>query len=121
MIESEKVLTLVKAEGDAHVKKMDYTFRIALTGGIDGADRALTGSWVEGDKSFEWKGEFIFDQKRKRKSTTGPVYGPDGKSTLQQLLVMTSLSHEGKDIAQAEADRIFGRVSVIFMICLVVY
>lgn len=121
MVESEKALALVKAEGDANVKKLDYTFRIALTGGADGANRAFTGSWVEGDKSFEWKGEFIFDQQRTRKSTTGPVYGPDGKSTLQQLLVMTSLSHEGKDIAQAEADRIFGRVSVIFVTCFLVY
>lgn len=110
LINSDGSISLVKADGHASNKKMDYTFRITFSGNAGSGDSTFKGRWTQHGKTFEWKGEFMLHQKRKRRATTGPVYGPDGKTTLQQLLILSSLSAKGKDIAQKEADRIFSRV-----------
>lgn len=109
-VESGEKTVLVKNRGNPEDKKLDYTFRITLNSAVEDKDRTFTGTLTDKGKEYEWKGEYILDQKRSRQSTKGPEFGPDGKSTLQQLLSISPLSAAGKDIAQAEADRIFGRV-----------
>ena len=77
---------------------------------MEDKDRIFAGSLTDRAVEYEWKGEYMLDQQREREPKKGPEFGPDGKSTLQQLLLISPISSTKKDIAQAEADRIFGRV-----------
>ena len=109
-VEPGQEIVLIKNRGNPEDKKLDYTFRVVIHSGVEDKDRTFSGTLTDKGKEYEWKGEFMLDQKRPRESKKGPEFGPDGKSTLQQLLLVSPISSAGKDIAQAEADRIFGRV-----------
>ncbi|KAF9526821.1 hypothetical protein CPB83DRAFT_937189 [Crepidotus variabilis] len=102
--------TLFKSEGDPENKKRDYTFRIVIDPGIEESERTFNGTWYDHKGEWEWRGRCFLEGKGSRVKPCGIEYGPDGKSTIQQLLMLSSVNQEGKDIAQQEGDRIFGKI-----------
>ncbi|KAF9524184.1 hypothetical protein CPB83DRAFT_898140 [Crepidotus variabilis] len=103
-------MTLFKSEGDPENKKRDYTFRIVIDPGIEESDGTFNGTWYDNKGEWEWRGRYFLEGKRSQIKPCGIEYGPDGKSTIQQLLMLSSVNPEGKDIAQQEGDRIFGKI-----------
>ncbi|ESK96467.1 hypothetical protein Moror_6975 [Moniliophthora roreri MCA 2997] len=108
--EHGKKLTLFKLNGDPENKKRDFTFHITINHGFENNERTFEGTWNDEQGEWEWRGRLLADQKRKCGKCAGVEYGPDGQSTRQQLLMISSFNSEGKDIAQQEGDRIFGKI-----------
>ena len=119
---------MVDQDGNHYVKgphtvldPIKWSFDITFTG--DGQTRTFSGTVVNSTgKIFEWKGSYLTLTSVSREGTNQRVIGSDGLSLDQLLQGVTSMSRQTKlddkgrdqlvDLAQTEADRIFGRVSL---------
>lgn len=97
-----------------------WGFEIKFTGTLE--DRTFSGTLVNPKgKEFEWRGKSPTMIEISREGTNTRKKGSDGLSLDPLLLGITSVSRDtetdidgrqkGIDLAQKEADRIFGRVS----------
>lgn len=122
---------LVKMDGNAENKDLDYRFRITLNHATSEADQKFLGTFEKNNKVYEWRGTYRKSGSRSRTVTTGPKVGPGGR-VITQLMSITSLKSTTKevkvevqkpdgstgtemkimteDMAQDEGDRIFARI-----------
>ena len=119
----------IDKDGDHYVKHAQVTgdpcpfaFDITFTGG--GKSRTFTGTLVNAkNKVFQWKGEFSTLTEVDREGSNQRSKGSDNQFLDTLLYGITSVSRSeiydektkqlvSVDLAQEEADRIFGRVSI---------
>ncbi|GJE88406.1 hypothetical protein PsYK624_044890 [Phanerochaete sordida] len=129
---STKEIVLTRTKGDPSNKDLDYTFRITLNVTTAEANQTFLGTWEDGGKTYDWKGEFRAAHTRPASTKPAETDKGPGGMTVTQLMAITSLKPTQKlvpvevfdkdgnktteqrvvqeDMAQNESDRIFCKV-----------
>ncbi|CAE6350562.1 unnamed protein product [Rhizoctonia solani] len=98
-----------KLQGDPENFEMDYRFSIRL-GGTGDNDLHFRGVLTDREGEWDWRGRYAGRRAQLRGRPAAEIYGPDGRSTLQELLSFPSMSVQGTTSAQEEASRILERL-----------
>ncbi|KAG8710100.1 hypothetical protein FRC11_004873 [Ceratobasidium sp. 423] len=105
-----RTLNIIKPQGDPESVEDDYTFSIDIQGKTDTGDLHFQGVVNDHEGEWDWRGRFAGRRTQSRGVSGEEIHGPDGHSTLQELLSYPSMSIQGTNPAQEEASHILGRI-----------
>ncbi|CAE6503048.1 unnamed protein product [Rhizoctonia solani] len=104
-----RTLNIIKPQGDPESVEDDYLFSINIQRETDNGG-CFQGVLNDHEGEWDWRGRFSGRRTQARGVPGEEIYGPDGHSTLQELLSYPSMSVQGTNPAQEEASHILGRI-----------
>ncbi|CAE7195453.1 unnamed protein product [Rhizoctonia solani] len=108
--QNRTITSIIKPQGDTEDIDNDFIFSVDFEGSTSDNELCFKGTLSDREGDWDWKGRFAGKRKQSRGRPIEETHGPDGRSTLQELLSYSSMSVQGTNPAQQEAANILGRL-----------